>query len=319
MTGSVSQAAQALLAADDILILTHCRPDGDTTGCAGALCRGLRQLGKNAYILPNAGVTARYAPLVTPCYAPDDFQPACVVTTDIADYGLLPDNALPYRDRLDVVLDHHRSNAMSAPVRVVRETAGACAELILDVMDAMGVSLTADIAECIYIALSTDTGCFRYSNTVPDTLRAAARCLEAGVDGGEINRRLFEVKTWPRFQMERIIFDTMEFLMDGKIALVIIRRADIDRTGADMDDLDSIASLTRQIEGVQIGITLTENRDKTVKVSVRTTKEMDASAICKKCGGGGHIRAAGASFDCGMEEAKAAILNAAQEQYHAKQ
>ena len=143
-------------------------------------------------------MTARYAPLVTPCYAPDDFQPACVVTTDIADYGLLPDNALPYRDRLDVVLDHHRSNAMSAPVRVVRETAGACAELILDVMDAMGVSLTADIAECIYIALSTDTGGFRYSNTVPDTLRAAARCLEAGVDGGEINRRLFEVKTWPR-------------------------------------------------------------------------------------------------------------------------
>ena len=315
MTGSVSQAAQALLAADDILILTHCRPDGDTTGCAGALCRGLRQLGKNAYILPNAGVTARYAPLVTPCYAPDDFQPACVVTTDIADYGLLPDNALPYRDRLDVVLDHHRSNAMSAPVRVVRETAGACAELILDVMDAMGVSLTADIAECIYIALSTDTGCFRYSNTVPDTLRGAARCLEAGVDGGEINRRLFEVKTWPRFQMERIIFDTMEFLMDGKIALVIIRRADIDRTGADMDDLDSIASLTRQIEGVQVGITITENKDGTIKISVRTTKEVDASAICAKCGGGGHLRAGGASLPCAPDAAREQILEAARQVY----
>ena len=315
MTGSVSQAAQALLAADDILILTHCRPDGDTTGCAGALCRGLRQLGKNAYILPNAGVTARYAPLVTPCYAPDDFQPACVVTTDIADYGLLPDNALPYRDRLDVVLDHHRSNAMSAPVRVVRETAGACAELILDVMDAMGVSLTADIAECIYIALSTDTGCFRYSNTVPDTLRAAARCLEAGVDGGEINRRLFEVKTWPRFQMERIIFDTMEFLMDGKIALVIIRRADIDRTGADMDDLDSIASLTRQIEGVQVGITITENKDGTSKISVRTTKEDDASASGAKGGGGGPLRPGGARRPCAPDAAREQILEAARQVY----
>ena len=238
-----------------------------------------------------------------------------MVTTDIADYGLLPDNALPYRDRLDVVLDHHRSNAMSAPVRVVRETAGACAELILDVMDAMGVSLTADIAECLYIALSTDTGCFRYSNTVPDTLRGAARCLEAGVDGGEINRRLFEVKTWPRFQMERIIFDTMEFLMDGKIALVIIRRADIDRTGADMDDLDSIASLTRQIEGVQVGITITENKDGTSKISVRTTKEVDASAICAKCGGGGHLRAGGASLPCAPDAAREQILEAARQVY----
>ena len=121
----------------------------------------------------------------------------------------------------------------------------------------------------------------------------------------------------PRFQMERIIFDTMEFYEDGAIAVAVLWRADIDRTGADMDDLDSIASLTRQIEGVQIGITLTENKDGTVKASVRTTKEMDASAICRKCGGGGHIRAAGASFDCGMDEAKAVILKAAQEQYHA--
>lgn len=315
MTGTVTEAARALLAADNILILTHRRPDGDTTGCAGALCRGLRQLGKTAYILENVELTRRYEDLIAPCYAPADFAPACVVTTDIADYGLLTDNAEPYRDRLDVVLDHHRSNAMAAPVRVVRETAGACAELIADVLDEMGVELTADIAECLYIALSTDTGCFRYSNTTPDTLRIAARCLEAGVDGGEINRRLFEVKSWPRFQMERIIFDTMEFLMDGKIALVIIRRTDINRTGADMDDLDSIASLTRQIEGVQVGITITENTDGTSKISVRTTKEVDASAICAKCGGGGHLRAGGASLSCGPDEARDQIVEAARQVY----
>lgn len=315
MTGTVTEAARALLAADNILILTHRRPDGDTTGCAGALCRGLRQLGKTAYILENVELTRRYEPLIAPCYAPADFAPDCVVTTDIADYGLLTDNAEPYRDRLDVVLDHHRSNAMAAPVRVVRETAGACAELIADVLDEMGVKLTADIAECLYIALSTDTGCFRYSNTTPDTLRIAARCLEAGVDGGEINRRLFEVKSWPRFQMERIIFDTMEFLMDGKIALVIIRRADINRTGADMDDLDSIASLTRQIEGVQVGITITENTDGTSKISVRTTKEVDASAICAKCGGGGHLRAGGASLSCGPDTARDQIVDAARQVY----
>lgn len=312
---SVSEAAKALAAADDILILTHRRPDGDTTGCAGALCRGLRQLGKTAYILQNPDVTARYQDLIVPCYAPEGFVPMCVVTTDIADDSLLTPNAQVYHDSLSVVIDHHRSNAMQAPVRIVRQSAGACAEVVLDVLDEMGVSLTADIATCIYVALSTDTGCFRYSNTTADTLRAAARCLEAGVDGGELNRRLFEVKTWARFQMERIIFDTMEFLHDGKIAVACIRRADIERIGADMDDLDAIAALTRQIQGVQVGITITENRDGSCKISVRTTKEVDASAICARCGGGGHLRAGGATIQAGVEQSRLQILQATQEVY----
>lgn len=315
MMGSIEQAAKALLGAEDILILTHRRPDGDTTGCAGALCRGLRQLGKTAYILPNPDITARYADLIVPCYAPEDFTPAFVVTTDIADFGLLTENAKPYQDRLDLVLDHHRSNGMTAGVRVVRESAGANAEVVLDVLDAMGVTLDTEIATCLYVALSTDTGCFRYSNTTADTLRAAARCLEAGVDGGELNRKLFEVKSWARFQMERIVFDTVEFLRDGKIALALIRRADIEKTGADLDDLDSIASLTRQIEGVQVGITVTENKDGTCKISVRTTKEVDASAICAKCGGGGHLRAAGATLTCAPDEARDRILEAAEQVY----
>ena len=117
--------------------------------------------------------------------------------------------------------------------------------------------------------------------------------------------------------MERIIFDKMQFENDKKVAIAKLYRKDINETGADMDDLDSIASLTRQIEGVEVGITLTENKDGTVKASVRTTKEVDASAICAKCGGGGHIRAAGASFDenIDIETAYKMIVNATMEVY----
>ena len=317
MTVDVAGAAAALQGANDILILTHRRPDGDTAGCAGALCRALRQIGKTAYILENPEITKRYAPLIVPCYPPEGFQPQFVVSTDIAEEKLFPDTAETYKGKVDLVIDHHRSNIGFGSKNLVRPDAGACAEVLYDVIRALGVNLTTDIAECVYIGVSTDTGCFKFSNTTAHTHAGAAACLTAGIDGGEINRALFETKTMPRFQMERIIFDTMEFYEDGTIAVALLWRADIDRTGADMDDLDSIASLTRQIEGVQIGITLTENKDGTVNASVRTPKEMDASAICKKCGGGGHIRAGGASFDCGMEEAKAAILAAAQEQYHA--
>ena len=317
MIVDVAGAAAALQAADDILILTHRRPDGDTAGCAGALCRGLQQIGKRAYILENPEITRRYAPLIVPYYPPEDFVPAYVVSTDIAEEKLFPDTAEPYKGKVDLVIDHHGSNDGLGKKNLIRPDAGGCAEVLYDVLTALGVKFTADIAECIYIGVSTDTGCFKFSNTTAHTHAVAPACLTAGIDGGDINRALFETKTMPRFQMERIIFETMEFYEDGAIAVALLWRADIDRTGADMDDLDSIASLTRQIEGVQIGITLTENKDKTVKASVRTTKEMDASAICRKCGGGGHIRAAGASFDCGMEEAKAAILAAAREQYHA--
>lgn len=317
MNVTVSEAAALLREADDILILSHRRPDGDTAGCAGALCRGLRQLGKTAYVLENPEITARYAPLIVPCYPPAGFAPKFVVTTDIADVNLFSDNAEGYKGKIDLALDHHRSNPGIGRHNLIRPEAGGCAEVIYDVLLALGVQLTEDIARCVYIAVSTDTGCFRYSNTIPHTLRVAAACLEAGVDGGEINRALFEVKSWPRFEMERILFDTMEFLHGRKIALAILRRADIDRTGADMDDLDSIASVTRQIEGVQVGITLTENKDGSVKASVRTTKEVDASAICSKCGGGGHLRAGGASFPVGVstEEAKRQLVQAAEEVY----
>lgn len=317
MTVTLAQAASALQAADDILILTHRRPDGDTTGCAGALCRGLRQIGKTAYILENPEITARYAPLITPCYSPAGFSPKYIVTTDIAEYKLFSDNAVQYEGRIDLVIDHHRSNPLFGKQNLVRTDAGGCAEVIYDLLMALGVRFEPAIAECVYVGVSTDTGCFKYSNTTAHTHAVAAACLSAGIDGGEINRALFETKSRPRFEMERIVFDTMEFYEDGAVALAMLWRRDIDKTGADMDDLDSIASLTRQIEGVQIGLTLTENADGTVKASARTTKEMDASAICKKVGGGGHIRAAGASFDCGMDEAKRLLLIAASEQYHA--
>lgn len=318
MNVTAAEAASLLRTADDILVLTHRRPDGDTTGCAGALCRGLRQLGKTAYVLENPEVTARYAPLIAPCYAPAGWSPRFVVTTDIADVGLFPPNAAQYEDQVDLMLDHHRSNAGLGRANLIRPAAGSCGEIIYDVLMALGVKLDEEIGRCLYVALSTDTGCFRFSNTVPDTLRAAAACLEAGVDGGEINRALFEVKSRPRIEMERIILSDMEFLEDGKIALATLHRRDIDRAGADMDDLDSIAALPRQIEGVQVGITLTENKDGTVKASVRTTKEVDASAICRRCGGGGHLRAGGASFPLGVNlgQARACMLQATQEVYN---
>ena len=218
MTVDVAGAAAALQGANDILILSHRRPDGDTAGCAGALCRALRQIGKTAYILENPEITKRYAPLIVPCYPPEGFQPQFVVSTDIAEEKLFPDTAEPYKGKVDLVIDHHRSNIGFGKKNLVRPDAGACAEVLYDVIMALGVKLTTDIAECVYIGVSTDTGCFKFSNTTAHTHAVAAACLTAGIDGGEINRALYTYIYLPRFQMERIIFDTMEFYEDGALA-----------------------------------------------------------------------------------------------------
>ena len=158
MIVDVAGAAAALQAADDILILTHRRPDGDTAGCAGALCRGLQQIGKRAYILENPEITRRYAPLIVPYYPPEDFVPAYVVSTDIAEEKLFPDTAGPYKGKVDLVIDHHGSNDGFGKKNLIRPDAGGCAEVLYDVLTALGVKFTADIAECIYIGVSTDTG-----------------------------------------------------------------------------------------------------------------------------------------------------------------
>ncbi|HBI63499.1 MAG TPA: phosphoesterase RecJ domain-containing protein [Clostridiales bacterium] len=315
MIGTVSRAAQVLKEADHILLLTHRRPDGDTTGSAGALCLALRRMGKQAYIAPNAQITRRYAHLIEP-YAPENgFDPAFVISVDCADTGMIPPEMAAYAEHVDLVIDHHRSNTGFGRENLVMGERAACAEIICELTEELGIPLDREIAEGIYVGASTDTGCFKFSNTTSNTHRVAAKCLDAGVDGGEINRALFETKSRARYEIEGMLFSGMQFYHDGKIAVALITREAKRKTGADWDDLDAIAGIPRQIEGVEVGLTLTELEDGDTKVSVRTTKEVDASAICTLVGGGGHIRAAGATLHCPAQEAIVRMLEATERVY----
>lgn len=315
MIGTVSRAAHVLKESENVLILTHRRPDGDTTGSASALCRALRKMGKTAYIARNAEVTKRYVGLIQPYEPAPDYQPAFIVTVDCAEQKMIPATLSAYADHVDLVIDHHRSNEGFGVENLVMGDYASCAEIVCEVIEAMGVELDRDIAEGVYVGASTDTGCFKYSNTTANTHLVAAKCLGAGVDGGEINRALFETKSRARYEIERMLFSSMQFFRGGSIAVALITREAKHSTGADWDDLDSIAAVPRQIEGVEVGLTLTELDDGSTKVSVRTTKEVDASAICAIVGGGGHIRAGGATLDCASDEAIRRMLDATERVY----
>ena len=315
MIGSAAHTAETLRKMDNILILTHRRPDGDTTGSASALCYALRTLGKTAYVAENPEITRRYADLIDGFYPPAGWEPEKVITVDCAAPDMLYPAVQQYDNRIDLVIDHHGSNTGFGVENLVFGSYAACAEVVCEVIEELGLTLTEEMARGIYIGASTDTGCFKFSNTMANTHRVAAKCLDTGLDGGEINRALFETKSRARYEIERMLFRDMKFYKDGRIAVALITREAKEQTGADWDDLDAIAGIPRQIEGVEVGLTLTELKDGSTKISARTTKEVDAAAICSQMGGGGHLRAAGATVHCPSDEAIRRALEATERVY----
>ena len=191
---SVKETAALLQSFDNVLILTHVRPDGDTVGCAAALCAALRSLGKTAYLLPNPGLTDTTAPFFRPYEAPEGFVPEKIVSTDIATLGLLPENAKPYGDKIDLAMDHHVSFEHFAKANIVRPEAGACGELLYDILVELKC-INAETAALLYLAVSTDTGCFAYGNTTARTHAVTAALMETGIDVYPINKTFFGTKT----------------------------------------------------------------------------------------------------------------------------
>ena len=191
---TVSEAAALLRSFDRVLILTHIRPDGDTVGCAAGLCAALRAIGKTAYLLPNPGLTENTAPYFTPYSAPADFVPEKVVSTDIATVGLFPDNAKSYADKVDLAIDHHPSFEGFGKANIVRPEAAACGEIVYDILRQL-TPLPPEMPLPLYVAISTDTGCFVYSNVTANTHRVAAALMETGIDYRAANKRHFRTKS----------------------------------------------------------------------------------------------------------------------------
>ena len=287
-----------LISNDNFLILTHKSPDGDTLGSGYALCYALRNLNKKANVVCSDEIPQRYS-YFTNDYAPEDFEIKTVVAVDVADPVLLG----KYSDMaVDFCIDHHKSNKFFAKDTFVNADAAATAEIIADLLVLFEADITPLIADCIYTGLCTDTGCFRYSNVTSHTLLTASAMLLNGADAYNINRIMFETKTRARVEVEKDVYKNMQFFEDGKISLITLPRALLEKTGASEDELEGVSAMGRQIQGVEIALTLREKEDGTIKVSARTGESVDASEICKNFGGG-HARAAGCTLTVSLENA----------------
>ena len=304
---TVQQTAELLRSFDRVLILTHVRPDGDTVGCAAALCVGLRALGKTAYLLPNAGLTDSTAPYFLPYAAPADFVPEKVVSVDIAALGLFPENARPYAQQVDLAIDHHPSYEGFGKEALVRPEAAACGEIVYDVLSELGL-ITPEMALPLYVAVSTDTGCFAYANTTAQTHSVAAALLEVGIDYRTVNKVFFRTKTRKRLALEADMLSNMEFFDRGRVVFLYVPMALIARIEATESDAEELSSLGAQIEGTDCAVTFRELRPDVWKLSVRTGDRINATNVCRALGGGGHAAAAGCTVEAPLAEVKAQIL-----------
>ena len=166
------------------------------------------------------------------------------------------------------------------------------------------------MAEALYVAISTDTGCFRYSNVTANTFRCAAACVAAGAEIFPINRTFFEIKRRARLQLEAYLVEHMEFFAGGKVAVSAIPQALMEELGLTEDDIDDISGFGRAVEGVELAAMLREVENGRGKISVRTSPAFNAAKICARLGGGGHPGAAGATVEGGIPAARTAILAA---------
>jgi len=300
-----TQAACKLITQqDNILILSHQKPDGDTLGSAFALLYALEQLGKTARVECCDGFPERYHFIMGADYTPKEFEPAYIVTVDIASTQLLGSLEPLYAHRVDLCIDHHKSNEMKAPNILLDVQAPAVTQMMYKVVLGLGAEIDRPIANALYTGLATDTGCFKYDNVTPITHRVAADLIEAGAEHANINKLMFDTKSRGRLEIEKILLNNLEYFLDGQCAIITVFAGTPEKYAVTEDELDGISAIPRRIEGVKAGVTIRERWDGTKRVSLRTGDGLDASRICARLGGGGHMNAAGCTLSGNREQVK---------------
>ena len=309
---TIREAAGLLRGAEDVLIITHIRPDGDTAGAGCALCLGLRALGKTAFLAENPPSMARYEKYMTPLFAPAGYRARFIAAVDIAGPGQFPPGCGLPAEKTDLAIDHHGTNAGYARATLLDDHAAAAGELVYLTLRALGAALTPEIAEALYVSLLTDTDGFRTAGTTGRTLRIAGRLREAGFDAFALTRRLLVTRSAARLRLESALFGGMRFPREG-VCVMTLPCDTILACGAGEDDMDKLSVLTMTPAGVRVGVLLRQLPGGEWKLSLRTDGSLHAGQIMRLVGGGGHPDAAGGvrAGDAGAIEAE--LLQAIQE------
>jgi phosphoesterase RecJ-like protein len=310
-----------------VLVTTHVRPDGDALGSAAALVLGLRQRNIDADVLLLSHLPRKYA------FIFKDYQVAyhdaesawpatldlnrfdCLLVVDTGTWSQLPG----LRERIEdwrvpkLVIDHHLTQEDWADHKLVITQAAAAGEIVAELLELWNVPLDLPIATALYLAISTDTGWFQFSNTRPYTMRLAAMLMEAGVDTDRMYQLLYQNERAERVALQARAMQSLELLCDNRLAVMTIRRADFEATKANVPDTENLINVPLAIATVEAAILITEPLDAgPVRVSLRSKGQVNVAEFAAQFGGGGHARAAGLKLAGTLDSVHQRVLSAMQ-------
>lgn len=297
---------------DNIRIIAHRSPDGDTLGSCFALCEVLKNMGKTAEVVCSDKVADKLAILTDgntelfPTFTPD-----CLVTVDVATADLMGRGYCDIAADVDYAIDHHYTNTHFAKNLILDGDCSSAGEFLYYLLEQANIEITEKAAMLLYAAMASDTGCFKFSNTMPETHEAAAKLLRYGIDIEKINKILFDEASIEYIRFECEVVNNMK-IFDGKIVFLPVTKELMEKYNIQDGEANGLAYLLRRIKGAEIGATLRESDEK-IRVSLRSFGDANVAEVAAKLGGGGHVKASGCGIVGTLEEAEEILLNAIKE------
>jgi phosphoesterase RecJ-like protein len=312
---------EVIHSASKILLTIHQRPDGDCIGSALAMRQILLHLGKEVRIIAPHKTPPTLAFLdphryITALEDMTEEDKNYMQTADLffvldtSSWAQLGDMAEPFRKSSSkkIVLDHHIKGDKIGDENFIDPSAEAAGTLVVQAADALGVPLTAEVAQPAFVALATDTGWFRFSSVSPETFRTAGKLVEAGVQADVMYRELYEQESLGRIRLMGRTLSKAESHLDGQIMVTWILLEDFAAAGAHSSDSEDIVNMLLQVRGSKMAVLISELKDKTFKVSFRSRCSVDCSILAAQFGGGGHKQAAGATLLLPFERVKQTLI-----------
>lgn len=306
-----------------VLITSHTRPDGDACGCVRAMCDILTGLGKEVHPVFMSPLPEWYEFLfeqkvpilgdnVTKEQLHKGHYDECdlVIIVDTNSYVQLPgfDEWLKDSQIKVLVIDHHVTSDRLGDVELVDTTAAATGEIVFDLIKYAGWQISKAVAEALFVALSTDSGWFRFKNADARIYRSAAELIELGANPSEIYQKMYQNFSPARMKLMVRMLDSMELHFDGRVATQYIKRLDFDETGASGKDTENLIDECQRIASVEVAALFVELKDGGFRCSLRSKGDVNVREIAQKYGGGGHTVAAGVNLEGSLEKSMKSIL-----------
>jgi len=316
--------AEQIKKADDIVIMTHTNMDGDAIGSASALCHALRHLGKRCVILLEDDIPG-YLKFMHDHSAGGDslpffvnsmpFNPQMAIVVDCGDASRIEKRLDVYKScATTICVDHHVQQEAFSDYSVVEPDASATGLLVYQLINELGVKIDKEIAEDLYVAIMTDTGCFRYSNTTAECHLVTAELYKAGIEFDKLGTLIYDTLPLSQIRLESLIVDWMQMFADGKAVISYVTQEKLRELGATYDMTGGCIDVLRKIDSVEICAFLKEHEDGSIKLSLRAKSYASVLNVARAIGGGGHVKAAGGTLHVPMQEAVSIVRKAVEEE-----